>query len=416
MSWVDRYTQKIKITFNGIDDEPEVYELFTRPSFSKELEFNYTDFQFVNIEGQLIKKRTLRSRIIPMEFYFIGEDNIQDAKLFERSLVNTEDPCIIEHPYYDTILAQIVKIKFDDSELNVTKVTCEAIETIRDSGIRVISNPIETVLLKQIQVQTLITANPDIKSPTVNDINTIKTTASGNYKDGIKIIKIPADAETYFNAFNAANSAVNAITASPILAMSALTDFINAPSAFEANVLDRVKTIIAQFARLRLSIHGLNSFSVTSKRLYEYQGASLVTSACVAAVSPLAGNYRNASTAISVIDLISAMKQQYQVDLDSIQGINGGNPDFYIPDFNLQATVIDVCELTTANLYQLALGARTEFSYVLTEDSNVILLTHRFYSLDDLDANIDEFISNNNLTYKEVGLGLKKGKTIVYYV
>jgi len=407
MSWTDRYTKNLIITTG----DQKQYTLFTRPSFSRELAFNSGDFQFVDIEGELIKKRKLRSRRFPLEFYFVGENNIEDSKLFENSIKN-EKPCVIEHPYYDTILAQILELKFDDTELNVTKVTCTAFETINNEGVRIVSNPLDVIILKQIEISSLISEEPNI-TPSIQDVDTLKENVATDYNYAVKIIQIPSEAETYFNAFNEANATINAITASPILAMQALTNFLLLPAQFTSNVQDRIRTLLNQWNKLRQTITGLTT--VTSKRLYEYQGSSLLSALCVAAISPLENNYSNASVTLSIMSSIQTAHAQYHDDLDSIQANNAGGPTKYVPGFNLQNGLDDLVGMTLANLYTLALSGRKEFSYVLTEDSNVILLTHRFYGLDELDNNLNEFINNNGLTYKQIALGLEKGKTIVYY-
>lgn len=407
MSWVDRYTQNLIITTG--DDK--VYELFTLPSFTKEVEYHATEFSFVNVEGELIKKRKRAKRSFPLEFYFVGEDNIENAKLFENSLKN-ENPSSIDHPYYDTILAQIIAIKFDDTELNVTKVTCTALETMTDDGLSITSNPIDVINLKKVEIDDMI-ASPEI-TPTITDVDTIKLNNTNNYNAGVKIITIPSEAEAYFNAFNKANSTVNAITSGPILAMQALTNFITLPAQFKSNVEDRIRTLINQFNNLRLTIVGLTS--VTSKKLFEYQGSAIVSSLCLAAVTPLAGNYKNAVTALNIITKLKSVKAQFLADLDSLQSINGGNPNYYVPSFNILNALNTLVDLTLANLYTFALSGRTEFAHVLTEDSNVIVLTHRFYGLDPSDNNIEEFTSNNNFTYKQIALGIEKGTTVVYFV
>jgi hypothetical protein len=51
----------------------------------------------------------------------------------------------------------------------------------------------------------------------------------------------------------------------------------------------------------------------------------------------------------------------------------------------------------------------------LEEDTNLILLTQRLYSLDDADNNMVELMENNNLGPNDI-LQLKKGRKIVYYI
>ena len=56
---------------------------------------------------------------------------------------------------------------------------------------------------------------------------------------------------------------------------------------------------------------------------------------------------------------------------------------------------------TLSNLFIIALNAKQERSIVLEEDSNLINLAHRFYSLDLDDENIDELILNNDIGISE---------------
>lgn len=405
--WVDKYTQGLKITTG----DGKVWELLTLPSFTKELEFNGTPFNFVDIDLPLIDKRKIASRAFPLEFYFVGEFNIEDASLFEISCRNS-DPWLIEHPYYNTILAQALKIKFDDTELNVTKITCVAEETITKEGLNITKNPIDVVILKKIELDALLSEEP-ILNPTITDINTVKSNTEKNYQEGIKIIKIPEDAEKYFNSFNTAISTINTITETPILAMQALTNFITAPAEFYAAVQDRIRIFKNQYDILRRTLLGLTT--VSAKQLYQSQGACLLSSMCFAAVTPLTTDYSNAAAAELIKDIIGSNYKIFKSDLDSIQSPNGGNPDYFIPAFDIINVLDDLINVTTSNLFQIALSGRKEFSYVLPDDTNVILLTQRFYKLDKDDNNINEFISNNKIEFEEIALGLPKGKTVVYY-
>lgn len=408
MSWIDRYTQDLRITTG----DGKEYNVFTLPSFTKDWEYHGTDFSFVNVEGELIKKRKLKSRVFPLEFYFIGENCVEDANLFELS---TRDPrpWIIEHPYYDTILAQVMRAKQDDSELNVSKITCEAKQTIADDGTSLVSNPIDVIQLKKVELDTLLSEEPNL-TPSIQEIETLATTTEQNYNEGVKIITLPEQADEYFNAFNTAISTINNIAASPILAMQALTNLISLPSQFEANVQDRIRVFKDQFDNLRRTL--LGSLSVPAKKLYQIQGQSTIASMCIAAINPLTGNYTNASVALQISETIKSNADRFRADLDSLQSSNGGSPESFVPSFNSMKAFNDIVSITTSSLFEIALAGRKELSYVLTEDSNVVLLTHRFYKLDPNDNNITEFCDNNSIRYRERALGLPKGKTVVYYV
>lgn len=408
MSWQDRYTQNLRITTG----DAEVFEVFTRPSFIKEIDFHTTEYSFIQVDGDLIKRRRQKGRSFPLEFFFIGENCIEDAKSFEFSAAHP-DPWRIEHPYYDNILVQVSQIKFDDTELNVTKVTCTARETVTDNGVLVTrSDPRDVVLLKKVELDDLMSKEADI-SPSISETDIVLQTAGQNYQEGVKIISLPQDAEDYFNAYNEAITNINNITASPILAIQALNNFLSMPAQFEATVKDRIRSLGNQIDILRRRLKGL--FSVPSKQMYQAQHVSLLSAMCEAAVNPTTGDYTNASLALEIAGDIKWRHAQFLADMDGIQSDDGGNPEHFIPDFNFLRLLNDLVLITVADLFEIALAGRKEFSYVLPYDSNVILLTHRFYKLDKDDNNIQELIDTNNLTYKEIALGLPKGKTIVYY-
>lgn len=408
MSWVDKYTLQLKITTGDGKD----WDVFTEPKYSKDVEYNGKELQFVDLDGQLIRKKNLKGRSFPLEFYFINEFHLDDSGLFEVSCLN-QAPWIVQHPYYGTLLVQVLALRFDNTDLNYTKITCTARETIQDNGLTVSSNPVEAIKIKKTGLDALTSADPVI-NPKLVDIKQLQQTTAKNYKEGIKIITLPDDAQGYFNAFNTAQSSINSITASPILAMEALGNIIALPGQFESNVQDRIRTLVTQFGNLRLTLNGL--LSLASKQLYQAQGVNLLSTMCVASVTPLDGNYTNASVALNISQIIRSSYNQFLIDIDQIQDLNGGNPLSFIPTFNTMLNLGELINLTVSNLFSIALAGRKEMSYVLKEDSNVVLLAYRFYKLDLLDNNLVEFITNNNLRYEQIALGLPKNTTVVYYV
>ena len=71
------------------------------------------------------------------------------------------------------------------------------------------------------------------------------------------------------------------LSALPIQAMQALTNFITLPAQFEANVKDRIRILLMHFDNLRQTIVGLTS--VTSKKLYE---AHFIVNKCTCYLLP----------------------------------------------------------------------------------------------------------------------------------
>lgn len=388
------------------------YKVFTEPKYVKEIEYNGTAFSFVDIDGQLIDKKKLLNREFPLDFYFIGDDHLDDSQRFENS-TKDKRPWTIDHPYYGTLLVQVLgKIKFDDTDGNVTRITCVATETITNQGVTVSSNPVDTIRLKKTTLDDSILREP-VGNLTITETNAIKFSTTKNYNEGKKIIKNPIDAENYFNLFHGASAALNTITAQPLVAMQALINVINAPANFETAVTDRVKMLLTQFGNLRASLIG--ALSLSSKQYYQAEGAAVLSAVCLAAVGPQQGNYSNATVAAQISTLIQNAFKTFQVDMNNFQGPNGGTFNAFIPSFNILFNLSNVINLTVANLYVIALAGRKQYFYTLPEDSNIFLLTHKFYKLDPQDNNLSEFISNNNLNWKQIALGIPKGTTVTYY-
>lgn len=409
MSWVDKYKLPFKITTGDGLSWPQIV---TEPRYLKDIEYNGKGFQFVDLDGQLVRKKNLKGRSFPLEFYFINEFHLEDSTQFEKSCLN-QSPWTIEHPYYGTLLVQVLALRFDNTDLNYTKITGTAIETIQDNGLSVSSNPVEAIKIKKTGLDALTASDPII-NPTLVDTKTLQQTTAKNYASGKKIISQPTDAQNYFNAFNTAQSTVNNIINQPLLAMQAVTAMAALPGQFESNVQDRIRALLTQYTTLQLTLNGL--LNLGSKQIYQAQGVNILSTMCLAAVTPLVGNYTNASVAIQISQTIQNTYNQLMIDLDGLQAPNGGNPTSYIPTFNTMIALGDIVSSTVSNLFSIALAGRKEMSFVLTDDSNVILLAYRFYKLDPADSNLNEFITNNNLRYEQIALGLPKNTTVVYYV
>ncbi len=303
-------------------------------------------------------------------------------------------------------------MKTESTTMNYSKVTCTAIETITEDNPITVIDPIDSIA--QIKTKLDVANEAELtQPPTITDVNTLNIVTAQNYKQGLKIITIPEEAQDYFNAFSTASSYINTATASPLLAMRTTIAMLTLPAKFTADVKSRVNTLVAQFNNLRLTINGL--YTVPSKQIYEIQGNAIISSMCLAASTPLSGNYRNSNSAINIVDTLLENYRQFLVDLDTLQDLNGSNPAFYVPGFDALNLLTQLVNITVSSLLQIALNGRQERSLILTEDTNIITLTHRLYSLDPNDSNINELIDNNDFTYRDM-LGIEKGKKITYYI
>lgn len=417
MSWQEKIKNSIFITTgDGVKYE---FKLWIEPS--QEIEWNATEFDYINIPGTDVDKQNVRGRKFPLRLFLQGDDHLDQAERFRLSL-NDKRFCILDHPYYGLINVQILSLKINNADLNISEFTGTAIETITDTTPITDIPAIDYIELKKIDLDALA-ENELTVIPTITETNTLKMSINQNYNAGLKIATIPEQAQDYFNAFSTASNAVDVITASPILAMRTVIAMITLPAKFEATVKSRIQTLLNQFSYLRRTVIGTgNNIIVTSKaakQLYTIQGLTLISSMAIAAVTGnnRTGNrdYTNANSVLEIIDIIKNSYETFLSDLGLMQSANNGSPSSYIPGYTSVFVFTQLISATIANLIDIALNGKREISVILLEDSNIILLTYKYYGLDAAGTNIQAFVDNNSLTWRDT-LIIKKGREIFYYV
>jgi hypothetical protein len=379
---------------------------------NKSVDYNISEFEFPELAGTLVQRGTPKGRRYTIEIFFQGENNIEDSQAFETS-ANDPRAWTVSHPLYGTIIAQPVSLAFDDSKHNVTKITGQLVETLTQDKPKNTVVPADKVTSDKLDLDEVVAysfAN-DIPEPDTNVINDLTDKTSTVYNEGKKSVKTTLDAEEYFNAFNTANAAILEATEFPLEAMRAIQAVINAPALFADGVKNRITTLVNTFTKLRDSI--ANIVGKNEKKVYESTGGTLVSAMALAAVTDI--DYRNAREVLSVIDQITEAYDTFVEDLDGLQSDNASSPESYIPDANSLIGLNNIINFTISNLYDVALDSKQERSIILEEDSNIFLLTHRFYGLQEDDSSIDQFMDQNEIGLNEM-LGIRKGRRIIYYV
>ncbi len=406
MSWEEKLQNPFIITTG----DGKQYTVLWRSATNSE-EFNVTRFAFPKLRGERVDRREVLGREFPLEFYFQGEDHLDTAEGFR---ISSHDKrfWIIDHPLYGRINGHPVRIQYDNSDFNYTRITTTIIETITDDAPKSEINPMDQVkLLKEINDEDLalaLTSDPD-----VTDVNTMAKTNDSAYKKGVPIIELPEEAENYYNLFNTASTYINTATASPLLAMRATIAMLSYPSQFTTSAQTRVDLLTDQFGVLRATVS--NMVNVSSKQIYQGQGAALLSSMCQAAATPLETDYRNSVNVLEIIRTVLDNYNSFLEDLDELQGENGGNPLNFIPSADPMIALSTLINNTLSSLYALALNARTERTIIMEQDTNVILLTHRLYGLDDEDKNIEELMENNAWGWNQI-LQVEKNTSVKYYI
>lgn len=406
MSWLDKKLSEFVITTG----DSKKYTLFWKnPAYA--IEFNIAEFKFPNLKGTRVERGMPMGRKLNLEVYIVGPDHLDQLELFATS-ANDKRPWRLQHPYYGLLFVQPVSISVSNVDDNVTRLEIPVIETILDDNPKQKVDPVDSIILDKaaLDEQGELELTQTIDEA---DVNTLEVNAKKHFNLSIPVIKVPEEVTKFMNAFNQANSFIANATAAPLAAMRAVTALLSAPAKFKASVKDRVNLLTGTFNNLKANVANLTT--VSSKQLHQIQSTAVLSSICLAAATPDVGDYTNKRTVLDIIDTIIDSYNSYKADLDTLQSTNGGNPASYIPGGNAGVGLDAIIFFTLSNLYNIALNSRTERSIITEKDTNLILLTHRLYSLDKDDNNMLELMANNGWGLNHL-LIIEKGTKVVYYI
>jgi len=410
MSWEEQVKSKMKITTG----DGRVYEvLYLLESNTGSFEFNVTEFEFPEVAGTKVDRRLHKGTRYPLEFYFQGDDNIDQMKAFNESAKDTR-PWVVLHPIYGSITAHPISVEFDNSGINTAKISVTIVETITDDGPRTVFDPRDNapaVINKSVESNSAFFAAA--VSPTVTDVAMMKANAENLYNEGSGSIGDQNIASQYFNLYNEAVTAINVSFNGVATGVTAIQDFIGYPALFAQSVQARLKTLVAQAFKLTQTLENITT--PNEKKIYESQKGAVISAIITSSVTPFSDEYANAVDVISVIDIVLLQYNVFIEELQSLQTPDGTEQDSYLPDYQFMFDLNYAVNYAVSNLFNIALQAQQERVIYMESDSNIIIETHRFYGLLPDDSTLFRFISTNQIKGSEI-LQLKKGRRIVYYV
>jgi len=408
MSWLEDTLQPYTITTG---DGRQYTPLWRNPQQAQE--YNVAEFEFPGVRGTLVVRGQPKGRTFPIELYFQGDDHLQLSEAFRTSAADRR-AWRVQHPYYGTLVVHPASLNFDNSGYNVTKITGSLLETISTVYPKSTTAPKEQVQLDVATVQTnLAGAYGNNATPTATDVQQLQQQLAVSQARG----SLLADADStqaYFNAFNTANGAIVGATQQPLEAMRKIQAVIAAPALFRASVQSRIALLRDNLNNLTATLAGL---TLNQKHNIQAQGGTLVSAMALAAVNPLAGDYANKTDVLATVGSVLSAYNAYLAALDVLQSINGGSPTSFVPDALAITGLSSLVNFALSNLLEIAVDARQEYSFILEDDSNWIILTHRLYGGqgDAFDENLLRLIADNKAGLNEM-LRVLKGRVIVYYV
>lgn len=416
MSWVEKIgTQLIIVT----GDSKSFTPLWKSPMMA--VEYNLSEFEFPNIEGALVDRRKPKARRYNLDIYFQGEDNIDQAKAFEFSSRDPR-PWTVTHPIYGKITVQPVGLNINYTPINVSAITGSMIETIVEDNPKIVSNPVDVIEQMHLAYEEAATGNtvesiivrPALNETTYNTTQDMSDFNSANYEANSKLLSDAEQSNEYLNLFNQAQSAILDITQEPLIALQAVNNFINfVPRNSFIPVRTRIKAIGDQLNAMFVASEAITDR--LGKVLFEKNAGVLVSALALAVILTDPNSYKTKKDVINTIDATVGFFNGFILALNNLKSNTSNSQNSYMPGATTIINLNNLMNYTLSNLFSIASGAKQERSIYLENDSNIILLAHRFYGLDADDVNVNYLMESNGWGSKQI-LIIRKGDLVLYYV
>jgi len=404
MAWKDNL-ENIKFTIKTGDGA--VYYPLWRDS-TKSTKLNFAKYDFINVKGSFIDRKESESGSFPLNFYFTGEDNLDQAKAFENS-AKDKRLWTVTHPFYGTLSGHPTNIERNDNSFGNTEINVLFWESIADDYPQDTDSIPDEVNERVVRLNSLGIQNYVSKAePQTGDINDLKSSIE------ISAARFEPDSinfNEYIALKNKSLGNLNLLVQETEVAISSAQLVLSEPANFSRNIRSKIDSIKAAYAEIKNTINPENR---QSKYYFESQAATLLGNFAKSAVNPLPDDYIVRSDIESVNSEMLNLYNDYLATIDGNQVPIENTSDEYSPDIDLQSALIDLITYTGQALFVLSFDARQERSVILEKDSNLIVLTHRFLGLAS-DENLQTFKRINKMGLSET-YRIKKGRLITYYI
>lgn len=409
MSWVERVKQNIQIqTGDGKVFFPDYIDAVM------DEEFEMSTFNFRGVKGTLVDRGETKGRAFSLHLFFQGDDNLDVAEEFRISSQNKNE-WKITHPLYDEIIVKPRRIKYDNRKMNVSEITALVLETIVGPFPVGAVSPLETIEAQKISLDELSATNFDIQTLDIqpNEITTISEDIDIGQSLNENLIDTEANKIDFRNKVRDAQRDLTNITTDAAQGIRSIQEAVEFPARTIQNAKASIAAVAEQLERLAVSLGNLTGLSRNEKTYFETQGSNLVSTSAIAAVN----NPEGYNSIVDVDDVTRQVLDFYNFyieSLDSLQTESQTEIDSYAPNPDVITGVGDIVNFTLSKLGEIAINSELENIVIVEADTNAIILTHRFYGLDEDDVNLDRFIDTNNIGLNEI-LEIKKDREVVYY-
>jgi hypothetical protein len=400
MSWIDRLeTKKLTITTG----DGETYSPLWMEA-KKAINYNTEGFDFIGIEGTFVQRKEKSGNQYPLLLFFTGEDCIEQADRFEIS-ARDKRPWTIQHPLYDTIICQPLSMEIDNTDYNVSRITCTVWETIKTEYPQAevsIGGEIQESVEQLNELTAGITAetNPTPDTANVSKFRSAFLRIQSLYE---QVATSSEDKLTLRDKFRIANGALDSFATNVLGVSRAANDLINFPFQLTSSTQFKLRQISQTLEALPTIFLSENP-TVEEKSFMDSVVTPTMLTACNCAINPPANDYTTRQIVVNVILRLNMMYDFYLSLFDNI---------IYVQDPEVSRQVDLIVNTTLSNLIDVAFDSKQERSTILNRDNNMITIAHKYFGRGD--ENLEDFINLNNIELSEY-LQIKKGRTIKWLV
>jgi len=381
----------------------------------KRINFNNSKYEYPDVEGTFVYRTEKTGDSYVLNIIFDGDNCIEIGSEFEESARDKNHWTLI-HPFYGTVIIQPTDIDIDNTGLNVWRAVINATETLSSSRKKLDFNTVDEIKqakeeLKEASVQA-ITPSATVENPDFSeDINNLEV-AYG------KIIKTQQEFEKFKKEVGKTKGKLSNFASDVTGSLRLVNNIIDYPSLLEQSLAERFNTIKDQYNNLASKF--TSKSSQADKEKFQFMAVNHISNlAYISIVQPpisedndgeykLSDEFETRNDIYNKIIEINEAHSNYMLKIEELT--SGG----FIPDFESLRLLSLVVSVTNRNLENQIFGLKKEFTYILTEDTNAVLLTNELYELDKDDTNLDKFININNIGLNEV-FNIRKGTKIKYY-
>ena len=389
MSWKDNIEN---IEFTIVTGDNEIFKPLYSSS-SQNLEFNVSEFNFIELEGTLVTRKKVKSQKIPLNITFQGDDHIDIA---EKFLQSSKDPryWTVTHPIIGEVYGHPASISKTNDDLNTVVFSIDFWETIRPG--EVLSSkvyPLELIESKNIELIEFVSLNliPDQKQ----EFKSLVSKIESRYDTLINATNI----DQFKGLLSGAMSGIDNLLKEPQKAIRNISQLIQFPAYIE----DTLKTRVALIQAI---LNDIKEIFPDNNLNYSIFGSVVVSGIAQIILKPSENDFVTRNDVQVQFNNLADVYDNFLNDID--------NNNFQ-QDFQEAITLNEIIINTLYYLYDVSFDAKQERYDIVESDTNLILLTHKYMGLDKEDKNLNTFREINGIKNKNLFI-VKKGRKITYLV